>query len=747
MVAESTDDGRLSRSTCRALLFVLLATLLAQVWTLSRVEGYRLADSVEYMDRAHDTARGRGLGPESPRSFAFSAILLPAFYVAEALDLRDLRGVVLAVRMLQVLFGLGAVATVIVVGARAVSPACGLAAGLLLGTSPVFLQYTIEPLAGTAAALAILLGFRAALAPGGPASGRSRRAGIVAGSWLGFGALLAYQTLPVTGVLIGFLVVRGRWRGRALWASLFLTYLGWLVLQCFLDLAIYGAFGSTLVPYLADNVGAVVVRICYVLHLHGPGRWIYEHVLAPAELLRDSTGALAGEVRALQPPDWYLTRLTELAVPWPALVLVAAGAILLFTRRSWVLAAALGIVVLNVAILSLKGAKSFRLWMPILPYVALMAGAGFAALHERRVVVARALAWTGLVWACVLGLGIARDTNLAEHGGYWQAMDELASRADPAAPIRTSATYHWAARFRARRGINYFTLPHHLDRWKDLTEEERAETLTTLRSCHAFLTHLPVLHQDPRIAELLGREFRVAGIFWDPRASEAVGPVALFARPRVEPEGRVLLETEPLPEGGREAYLERVQHPSGVGFGEGDFEVTFLGWDLETGIAGGRGAWVTYHWLAERVDGNEHTIRDRLTDNLARELWNNSERGYGALATSTWSAGEVVRESYFVSVPSSTRRFGGPYARGELVPLELWVSVGSDASDAPPLAVRLPFEGSGLEPPSGESSSREHHRPIGARGTRWTRDGMVLVGGTFLPVPDHPSFPTDGGPP
>ena len=65
------------------LLLVLLGTAALQFFAWSRLEGYQLADSVEYMDRAWAVARGEALDPSTIRSFAFSALLLPIFAVAE----------------------------------------------------------------------------------------------------------------------------------------------------------------------------------------------------------------------------------------------------------------------------------------------------------------------------------------------------------------------------------------------------------------------------------------------------------------------------------------------------------------------------------------------------------------------------------------------------------------------------------------------------------------------------------------
>ena len=69
------------------LLFVL--TLLAYSWWM--LEGYQIADSVEYMERAQLLLRGEDvLDPTSNRSFGFSTLLLPFFAVANWLGVESM---------------------------------------------------------------------------------------------------------------------------------------------------------------------------------------------------------------------------------------------------------------------------------------------------------------------------------------------------------------------------------------------------------------------------------------------------------------------------------------------------------------------------------------------------------------------------------------------------------------------------------------------------------------------------------
>ncbi len=756
---------------CRGWLVVLCVTFAAQVWTLTRVEGYGLADSVEYMDRAWDVARGAGLGPESPRSFAFSGLLLPFFFTAELLDLHDLRGVVLGIRFMQMALGLLAVAVVLRIGGRLFGGPTGKATGLLLGLNPVFLLHSIEPLSGTAAALFLALGLEALFPVPSPPLGRGRddrsaeseRArgqsmrGLLGGTWLGLGVMMAYQTLPLaaTVLIVGFASNRGR-RG-APWAAAWVAFTGWLLVQAFLDLAVFGSFGSTLGPYIGANVGGILTRILAELHLDGAARWIYVHVVAPSVAADLEAGELSS-LRSLQPPDWYLVNLTSQALPWPALVLVLGGVVAFALRPRRAVLAVVMVVVVNVALMSFKGAKSFRLWLPLLPFVAILGGAGFALLSARGSLLARATAWIVLIAGCFGGLAIVGRTNLAANGGYWRALEALNDLADGATrPIRVTSTYYWAVLFRSVRGVELEKLPHHLDRWGHLDLAQREEVLGALGGVDAFVTHLSVLEQDARLAQVVGRELRLAEVFLDPKSGGELGPIGLFTRPRPDlpVEGRALFETEELPPGGVDVYQERVQRPARVVFareaidGQGDASFVFLGWDVAFDLAGGAGLWVTYHWLAEAVDGRDYLVRDRITDNLAREAWNHVPRAHGTWPTSRWKAGQVVRESYFVPIPREVRRFGGPYGRGELYPAELYLSVAQhtpDGSAGAQLPVLRSFERSPLSPPAGERQAREPFRALGVAGTRWNRDGQILVGTAWVPVSKPVLFPDEGEP-
>ncbi|MDP6739936.1 MAG: hypothetical protein QF404_07980, partial [Planctomycetota bacterium] len=89
--------------------WVLLAitTLALQFGTWINLDGYQLADSVEYMERAQAVVRNQSvIDSQQIRSFGFSALLAPLFLASDLLGIEDLQPVIAAIRLLQMGLGL-----------------------------------------------------------------------------------------------------------------------------------------------------------------------------------------------------------------------------------------------------------------------------------------------------------------------------------------------------------------------------------------------------------------------------------------------------------------------------------------------------------------------------------------------------------------------------------------------------------------------------------------------------------------
>ncbi len=191
-------------------LLALVAALELLAYFLA--EGYPIADAVEYMERARALVSGqRIVDAGAIRPFGFSLLLAPVFLLSDWLGITDPRSNLWAICALQMLLSLALVFVVTRIGARLGGRNCGLVAGFLLGTNPIFLEYCAMPISGIAAALCIALGIESLLE-----RGNARRMWI--GSiWLALSVLMIYQCLLVVGTIAFVILLRDR---RAAWKPL-----------------------------------------------------------------------------------------------------------------------------------------------------------------------------------------------------------------------------------------------------------------------------------------------------------------------------------------------------------------------------------------------------------------------------------------------------------------------------------------------------------------------------------------------
>jgi hypothetical protein len=171
--------------------------------------------------------------------------------------------------------------------------------------------------------------------------------------------------------------------------------------------------------------------------------------------------------------------------------------------------------------------------------------------------------------------------------------------------------------------------------------------------------------------------------------------------------------------------------------------MVLLGYEVETGLAGGRHAWITYHWYAGPLSGHDYTVVDRITFGDHGTWQNNHRPTYGVHPTSTWREGQVVKESFLVDLPADPLSVGGDYCRGDLVPAKLWIAVSERDAEGNSIGGLVPFRPSGAEP---------HGRVRGPTGIEstdgrlWSNDALFQVGGFWVPVPPGARVPDDGRP-
>lgn len=755
------------------LLFLLAFTL--QLYSWHRLEGYQLADSVEYMERAHIVASGVQLSAEGAvRSFGFSTLLVPFFAVARWLGVEELLPVIHTVRLFQMLVGLGLLFLCMRLGARLGGRRAGYVAGIICAINPIFLQYSVSPVSGVAAAFFVALALDCLI------ERASFRRSVVGGVALGGAFLMAYQTILIILPLLGLVFLRDRFKHfRHLGGALVGLALG-IAFQVTLDRWTYGVWGISIRNYLIENVCGVLASLMYKVGLQDTqlARDLYEANLA---LLGGQLGGDAELSAKGESLIWYLTGLPRMLV-WPVLVVAVLGLFRCWLQASWRSSILALLFLVNAGVMSLKGASSFRLWLPLLPMLAPLVAWGWCALRGdgeekpgrwRRV--AGTLVLFGGLW---LGLDALEQINTRKFGAYWEAASfaneavgeereaALAAGEEWTRP-RLSSVYHWAVFGRCNADVDLVKLGHHVDEWQYLAEEMRTALLDELATCRWLLLHKPVLDIDERIASTVNEHFEVVASFWNEDGAPGLGDVrVLRSLDAAVPTARAwegvrprrlweLLEVDD-PEAYRlEHELER-DVPRALAFLEreenGELgKLWFLGFEYEA-LPGTGFGWITYHWWTDTGFDRDFWLVDRVLIVGDDHAWhNNHVPAHGQLPATEWKAGTLLREGY-VLVPGSDpmgedfRPLGGPWRRGDVLPATLWLKT-------------IRFDERGNDSVALEPAARGAEEPLSLRfqlppspllvspeGYLCSRDRMILVGAFPLPVIPRYRLPDDGKP-
>ncbi len=719
-------------------LVVVAALLLA--WSWSRIEGYQLADAVEYMEHARELVRGeRVADKEQLRSFGFTTLLVPIFALAELAGFA--REAAWLARALQIALTLALVVVVVRLAARFASPAGALVAGLLFVAQPIVLTWGISPVSDIAAGLAVALALTTLI----EVDTTARRRHWVAGLWLGLALLMAYKTLPLVVPIVAICALRAGWRRRRDTAALARAIALCLLAQACIDIAYYGEFARSLTFWAHENLYSPGAKIAQELGLHGLAKRLYNassalHSIQPdvqlamitdGDVIKSQTGRL-----------WYFEHLPSV-LSWPAIALTVLGLARLLTRPSWASALLLAVIAFDLAALAYKSAKSFRLLLPVLPALAVSMAVGWdvvvrgwrsrADVTERGMrggrTRARAAVGVALVAAAVAwSLHTRANANARRFGGFWRAADVVAEHAratraaraaadgidlDQVPPLRFACSWHWAVYLRETRDVGLVKLPWHLDYWERYDAEQRAADAEALAALDAFCVHLPLLQSHPEVHALVNELFEVHAVLYDDVAFEHVGPLYVLVARAGDPRAPTFwdLETDLALDAYRArhgladpvgVFRKPVRDPESGAVRWQELQLLGYGWRP---LVGGYG-WLTYHWAGGPFDGEDYALVDRLTSAGPHEWSNDREPAYGTLPTSRWEAGWIVREGYLVvpeerpfgppdalsdgepdADPRGRRPLGGPYLAGDLVPASLWVKVVGRDDSIPPLEV------------------------------------------------------------
>ncbi|MFT7487071.1 MAG: hypothetical protein ACI9F9_002930 [Candidatus Paceibacteria bacterium] len=427
------------------------------------------------------------------------------------------------------------------------------------------------------------------------------------------------------------------------------------------------------------------------------------------------------------------------------------------------------VLLINVGVMSFKGSKSFRLWLPLLPLIAPICALGwelFASSPLRPSARWRRIAGPVLIAATVvMGMSELGSQDTRRYGAYWDAMEFVNSETSGEESIATvGAAYNWAIFGRNRAQVKVVKFKQHLDHWVQLSPAQREPVLQQLAELDWLITHGTILRMDPDLNRAINARFEVAASFWSESTDPTIRDVRVFRRPQEQEDGQsgprklfAVIENED-PAEYRERLRLDLQMATPLTF-VGDAEINsqerlhLLGYEVEP-LPGSEFHWITYHWYSDTGFERDYVIVDRVSTLQSPWAWqNNHQPGHGALPTSTWKAGWIVREGYLLAPGEKAfdreqfRPFGGSYRRGDLVSAMLWMRAESPAPNVDEFVLVV------ADPENGAATTLEHAEvaleEIGWRtpaGFILTSDRLVRAGKFLLPVADRYRWPDDGHP-
>jgi hypothetical protein len=713
-------------------VLLALTTLALQCGTWINLEGYQLADSVEYMERAQAVVRNQSvIDSHQIRSFGFSALLAPIFLAADALGIEDFRPVIATIRLLQIGLGLLLVLIAVRIGKALGGPWTGFGAGLALATNPTFLRFSVSPVAGVSAAICVGLGVLALLQP--PEKKRGKWAGL----WLGIALWMAYKTIPITAALVLMVILRERRRSLAILRPMALTFTLAVILQVAMDRVAYGTWGASLTAYLGENVLGILARLAIQL---GQADWADSMYLwYYADVFTDPLNTNR-VLAAAQDPTWYWTNLLSFAVlPVAILALIGLGRALM--RATWTSSLLLVAGALNIYLFSQKGAKDFRLWLPLLPILAPLVGWGLdGLLHACRGRIGKGpLAAATLIGTALFSLSAQSDLNTQKFGGFWRAMDYVREQVESGyepipfivdhyideethalnrGRVRVASAYHWSVFGREGPDLQLIKLPNQLDGWAHLPPQVQADNvIPALDRLDWLIVHEPLLTSTAHatLMHFVNAWYTVEAIFWDPQVHESIGPVYVLRHKRdrgFDPTRPTFYELLRGPKmlGARDLFgvigqILTLRTPAGqraltywtaecirqrYGFGERmrlirpslNEELWILGSTYETMPGDGLG-WLTTYMFVWAPMLADYSFVDRLTTIGAAPdapVWENRHLpAYGVKRINTLGSGTLVRESWPVLASANPQEWENPshalgnaYRDGDVIPVEHW---------------------------------------------------------------------------
>lgn len=773
MEGEAVKREPLPRWREPVVLALLGLTFLLQALSWMHSGGYQLADSVEFMDRASSVVQGQPLDTtHAVRSFGFSTLLMPFFAVSDWIGLAQDRWAVHGVRLFQMLLGIGVVFQTLRLGAQLGGRRVGLVSGFLVATNPIFLQYSVDPVSGIAATFFLTASLNLLIAR------RSFLPSVGGGLLMGLAFMMAYQSLLLATPILGLMLLRDRTYVRS-WGGAWLGFGVTVAAQIVLDKITYDTWGLSLTTYLAQNGGGVFFSMMYAMGLEDM-EWVRSAYDSSVAMSHDGAVVEHGvEARSLQSRWFYWNNLRELLV-YPVQALAALGLLSCLRRMKWMSNILLITLVLSALAMSFKGAKSFRLWLPLLPLLTPLCALGWsrlaAANSPTRPLWRTALGTLllGAVFAASVSALYKQDT--APYGSYWDAMEyvngeiereaQLAeARGEPFERKRTAAAYAWAIFRRGNDKSVMLKFPWPLDNWANLDEGQRRTVLQELDQLDWLLVHGSVLKMDAQLTAAINQRFEVANSFWDPRTTHEIADIRVFRKLRPgssESNSKTKhlwkLTRGVSPEDYRRALNLDAEMPSpALMIGEGPQgqaeRLMLLGYEVvPLGNAGF--SWLTCHWYTDTGFFRDYRLATRVSTLMCPWSWNSNDiPAHGAMPATQWEAGTILQEGHLLVpgaqpfLPDKFKPIGGSYRRGSLLPALLWVRMESPPPRQMDHVLRPADWQTGelLRPDIGQVAMEE----AGVRtplGYIMSGDGLLRVGRFLLPVHERMSWPDDGSP-
>lgn len=784
----ASDGGELPRFTATHVRWIFVIAIALQAFAWWRVDGFQLADSVEYMERARTFVRGEQMiDAGAIRPFGFSFLLVPFFAFAEWFGITDERAIVWCVVVLQMFLGCILAWRCMRIGAIVAGRTGAIVAGFLVATNPVLLQYSTQPVSDIAAGVCVAYALELLLVRD------TFRRSLVIGLWLGVAFMIAYKTLLVSLVIILVVFVRDRWKHSATWRGIGAGLVFGILVQSTLDYVMYRSFGASVINYVGQNANGLATKFFYntfvvTKSLGIPWQWAWDTALALYRMSDQDIGAAqlsqTGDASGGSESSLYYLIQMPTMIVWPAIVLFALACVRVALRPNWKTSVIAGTFGVCFVVMSYKGTKDYRLMVSLLPLVAPLLAYGWewtASGFMARFDATRSFTATiGALAVVGCSLQMLTRTNVRHFGGYWAAIEWVNERAQATfeerrarspwlgrdrepEPLRVGSAYNWAVFLRQSPLVKVVKLPWQLNLWKKYEKQddhglrEKSDDFAALEELDVLIVHLPILSQNKDLMTWIDAHYEIAGALYDQRTYEDIGPIFVLERRTGSKSARTFFDITRDADPAQFARSRQIEHTTDFIDRSGTDRLELLG--VEYGnVPPMNFGWVTYHWRAPAGISRDYWVLDRVTSPDEHDVWeNNHPLAYGNLPAETWRAGDILSESYLM-VPAhqayksdgKVRPIGGAYRRGDLIPTRTWMKLRAfePTSLIPPA---VPIVTAELAPArAGEPDpirAPEHHGVFEtADGIQFSADDFVRVSAFFVPVLRPWRLPDDGRP-